>query len=57
MANERKNATRQVKGENKKERDQMRPQSRRTEKLPVKGQDPDKKLEQGKTPESGKRAS
>jgi hypothetical protein len=57
MANERKNATRQVKGETHKEREQMRPQSRRTEKMPVKGPDPDKKLEQGKTPESGKRAS
>jgi hypothetical protein len=57
MANSRKNATRQVKGEDKKERDQMRPQSRRTEKMPVKGDDPDKKLEKGKTPESGKRAT
>jgi hypothetical protein len=57
MANERKKATRQVKGEDKKEREQMRPQSRRTEKMPVKGEDPDKKLEKGKTPESRKRAS
>jgi hypothetical protein len=56
MAN-RKNTTRPMKAEDKEERNQHRPQSRKTEKMPVKGDDPDKKLEKGKTPESKKRAT
>jgi hypothetical protein len=46
-----------VKGEaDKKSRNQFKAQKGKREEMKVKGMDPDKKLEAGKTPESRKRA-
>ncbi len=57
MANNKKETTKPMKGKEKKERLQHDPARRKTEKMQIKGEDPDKKLEKGKTTESEKRAT
>lgn len=57
MANNKKETTKPMKGNKKDERLQHDPSRRKTEKMKVKGEDPDKKLEKRKTTESKKRAT
>ncbi|MDQ3190159.1 MAG: hypothetical protein M3Q58_01045 [Bacteroidota bacterium] len=57
MGNNKKTTTKPMKGEDKKERLQSNPAKRKREVMSIKGEDPDKKLEKGRTPESDKRAT